>query len=209
MRQSSGNCHMEQQMFQPGEDGKYRWQYELDMKNNKSILWTVLRILILCMAGLWILMLVLFSGSGDFFPRGVLAVTILFVFITAAMVLLAFLTYLIAMKVKGGVYLLKFEMDDRGVKIVQSKSTVSRNKAMGAAVALGAMASGNPVNAGPAAGMMMSEHIAHTYFANIRRVKERRRYNMIDIRESMGANQIYAPDEIYDQILNFIRSHVR
>ena len=43
---------MEQQMFQPGEDGKYRWQYELDMKNNKSILWTVLRILILCMAGL-------------------------------------------------------------------------------------------------------------------------------------------------------------
>lgn len=195
--------------FKKSEDGKYRWQYDMDMMQNKSIVWIVFKILGICMAGVWLLMTFLFAQESGFFPRGFLVLTLVFAAITAAVFLITYLIYVIAAKIKGGVYVLQYEMDEQGVRIVQSKATTKRNKAMGAAVVAGALATGKLASAGPAAGMLLSEEIAHTYFANIRKVKEQRRYNLIDIRETMGANQIYAADEIYDQVLAFIRAHVK
>ena len=195
--------------FKKDEDGKYRWQYDMDMMKNKSILRIVSKVLGICMGGVWLLMTFLFAQEQDFFPRGFLVLTLVFAAITAVVFLLTYLIYVIAAKTKGGVYVLRFEMDEQSVRIVQSRKTTERNKAMGVAVAAGAIASGNLASAGSAAPMLLSEQIAQTYFANIRKVKEQRKDNLIEIREAIGANQIYAADEIYDQVLSFIRAHVK
>ncbi len=195
--------------FKQGEDGRYRWQYDMDMVRNKSIVWIVFKILGICMAGLWMLMTFLFAKDGGFFPHMFLIMTLIFIGVTAAFFALTYLIYVIMAKIKGGTYVLRYEMDGDGVSIVQSRRTTERNKAMGTAVVAGALATGKLAGAGPAAAMMLSEEIAHTYFANVRRVIEMRKYDLIEIHEVVGANQIYAAPEIYDQVLAFIRAHVK
>ena len=84
--------------------------------------------------------------------------------------------------------------------------TVKKAEAIGLITALVGLAAKNPTTVG--AGMLSASRSTSTsVFANVRRVKARRRMNLIKVNQLLFKNQVYVPDEDYDFVYDYIKSH--
>ena len=97
-------------------------------------------------------------------------------------------------------------MDEKEVTHIQMPRQVKKAEVIGLITALvGAMAK-SPTTMG--AGMLAASKTKSTsVFANVRRVKARRRLNLIKVNQLLDKNQIYVPDEDFDFVYDFIKSH--
>ena len=184
-------------------DGKYRWVYEMNLLKNPTIFITVLKVMMISVGIVWLFGLVIGLGnmSLDYFRfwtklsgimLGIFVVfTIIGVLITAAIL---------------GKYVVLFEMDEKEVTHIQMPRQVKKAEVIGLITALvGAMAK-SPTTMG--AGMLAASKTKSTsVFANVRRVKARRRFNLIKVNQLLDKNQVYVPDEDFDFVYDFIKSH--
>ena len=101
-----------------------------------------------------------------------------------------------------GKYVVLFEMDEKEVTHIQMPRQVKKAEVIGLITALvGAMAK-SPTTMG--AGMLAASKTKSTsVFANVRRVKARRRLNLIKVNQLLDKNQIYVPDEDFDFVYDF------
>lgn len=179
-----------------GQDGVYRWRYDMDMYGNHYLRNVLLKVTGAICLGMYVFLLLLLSGSGDFSPRTVLLALLPFL----GAVLLALLGYYIAAAVMHGVYHLRFEMDDASIRLVRKPSTQRMMDALADVAVLAGTRVGPSLNAAAGSGC--------TRFSHVRGFRERPQYDAINLREWTGANQIWIPAEDYALVRDFMLARV-
>lgn len=183
-------------------DGKYRWVYEMNMLKNPTIFFTVLKVMMISLGIVWLFGLVIGIGnmSLDYF--------LFWTKLTGIMIGIFFVLTIIGVLVTAAVlgkYVVLFEMDEKEVTHIQMPRQVKKAEVIGLITALvGAMAK-SPTTIG--AGVLATAKTKSTSeFVNVRRVKARRRFNLIKVNQLLDRNQVYVADEDFDFVYNFIKS---
>ena len=183
-------------------DGKYRWVYEMNLLKNPTIFLTVLKVMMISVGIVWLFGLII--GLGDMKLDYFLFWTKLSGIMLGIFVVLTIIGVLITAAILGK-YVVLFEMDEKEVTHIQMPRQVKKAEVIGLITALvGAMAK-NPTTIGT--GMLAASKTKSTsVFANVRRVKARRRLNLIKVNQLLDKNQVYVPDEDFDFVYDFIKS---
>lgn len=183
-------------------DGKYRWAYEMNLLKNPTIFFTVLKVMMISIGIVWLFGLII--GLGDMKLDYFLFWTKLSGIMLGVFVVLTIIGILITAAILGK-YVVLFEMDEMGVTHIQMPRQVKKAEVIGLISAfVGAMAK-SPTTVG--AGLLAASKTKSTsIFANVRRVKARRRLNLIKVNQLLNKNQVYVPDEDFDFVYDFIKS---
>ena len=183
--------------------GKYRWVYELPMRKSFFLLFEVWKVL--GFAALIVMLfgtvLTLFDGTGlssalSFAGMIALVLGILFVLSVPA--------FYIVMKAGNGKYTVLFEMDDSGIDHIAIKTEAT--KALEILTVIAGMV--GKAHGTTAAGMLSaSGGSLYSRFANVRKIKADKSRNLIRVNGRLVHNMIYADDEDFDFVYDFIVDH--
>ena len=186
------------------EDGKYRWTYSMNMYTNPAIINVVFKIFGILFA---IAILAMFIGPAirgewDVVKEG-LRIWLIVLGVFAVLVVLA---YLIVAWTYGGRYIVHFTMDDKLVIHEQEAAQVARARKLNMLTVLVGVLAKRPSTVG--AGMLAaSRSTSSSVLENVRRIKPRRRLHLIKVNQLLDRNQVYVPDEDFDFVLDFLRTH--
>lgn len=185
-------------------DGKYRWVYELDMYKNPSVLFVVLKIfgILIAIPIFFTFVLPLLHGNSweYVFDKSKYALLTFGIFFVCV-----FISYFILAATYGGKYVVMFEMDDDGVLHRQMKKNVKKAKAISHLLVLAGLLAGNPSRVG--AGLITATHTSsYSTFTKVRKVKAYRKRNLIKVNGLLYRNQVYASDEDFDFVYDYIRT---
>lgn len=185
------------------EDGPFYWTYSQSLWSNPTILYTVLKVMLIA-----VLLVTLFIGGLAVMDGSFDAGEILLIGVGLALgfSVLSFLGYAVFAAISGGKYNMLFIMDDDCIMHAQMPKEASRgNKIMDAAGVVGIL-TGNPTLVGTS----MAHHGRHTMtstFANVKSITQDRAHDLIKIRAGAEFNQIYASPAQYDFVLSYIARH--
>ena len=102
-----------------GDDGVYRWYYDMDMYRNKSILHTLLKVNCFLFPGIMLVSIVMFGIlEHDFFAPIVRGMVVVSLCMWALLSLLYIGGFYLAAWLKGGRYRVFFELREDGVNLV-------------------------------------------------------------------------------------------
>ena len=188
------------------ENGKYIWEYEVDMHKNRNIFVLVMKILTVIFAFILVTIPVIALISGSFswdslwFFMKIAIPIFLFVY------LIGYLAYELYAYSLGGVYHARFEMDEEGINHIpmQQEQAVSRN--VGLLSILVGFLTRNLGNVGSGVYMATMENI-YSRFSHVTSVKTDRRHDLINVNYATLNNQIYADKEDYDFVFSYIAAH--
>ena len=188
-------------------DGVYRWSYEYDMLRNPTILITVYKVLGLSLGIVYLLTLVidLFQKTietwGDLWTASKL-----FLILAGVFLVLGFLGYLLTAAIFGWKYMVVFEMTDDYVRHIQMAKQVKKAETIGMITALAGLLAKRPTTAG--AGLLASaKTVSTSEFDSVEFLKVRRRRHTIHVNQLLDKNQVYAEDEDFDFVEQFIKAH--
>ena len=188
------------------EDGKYRWSYEYSLFKNPTIFILICKIFFFVILGIFVFMTVLFALENDnFFREGFLDILKIFGFILLGAVAVVGLSYLIYAAIMGGKYSVTFEMDDKGVLHKQEPRQAKKARGIGTAAAVTGLATGNFGMVG--AGFASQRTDMYSDFSKVKKVKAYPSRNLIKVNATLNHNQVFAADEDFDFVYNFILSH--
>ena len=190
-----------------GDDGVYRWTYEMNMWKNPTILITLWKVFFI--AGMFPVMVVTLLSL---FEEGVGAAMKTFVpmffMMTAIMSGLVFIGYFIYTIIKGGRYQVVFEMDEKGIRHIQLKSQFKKNQVIAWIEALAGAASGNVTVSG--AGLLAaSKSSSYSQFTKVRKIQANRRRHVIYVNESLERNQVYVTDDDFEAVRDYLISRCK
>ena len=189
--------------FQPDADGKYRWVYELPMKHSFFLLWEVWRVFGIIFAAIGLFMVITAIVSHDSLRALISSLLVLF----AVCVFLLFLSipaYWLVTKANNGKYTVLFEMDGHGVDHIQIKTEKAR--ALEILTMLGGRASRNPSVIGTGL-IQAAGGSLYSSFADVKTIQAVPGRHLIRLNGRWKRNQIYADDEIFDEVYDFIKAH--
>ncbi|MBO4538557.1 MAG: hypothetical protein J5694_06840 [Erysipelotrichaceae bacterium] len=183
--------------------GTYRWIYELPMKHAFFLLaevWKVLATSVLVVAGFFSMISYL-TGKSLIEALGTLSVTAV---VFAILIVLSIPAYYIVTKANNGMYTVLFEMDHDGIDHVQIKTEKARAlEKLTIFVGLAAKS-----RTGTAAGLLNAAGGSlYTKFNTAKRIGLYPGKHLITLKGGMLRNQVYADDEAFDFISNYIISH--
>lgn len=187
-------------------DGKYRWVYEVRILRNPALFLTVMKVMLISVAIVWVFGMAVALFQGDMDLSYFLFWLKLMGIMMGVFFVLAVISQLILAAVFKGKYVVLYEMDEKQVNCIQMPKSVKKAEAIGLITVLVGLAAKNPTTIG--AGMLSASRSTSTsVFSNVRRVKARRRMNLIKVNQLLFKNQVYVPDEDYDFVYNHIKSH--
>ena len=168
------------------QDGKYRWVYEMSLFKNPTIFWLIWKIFFFIILGLTIFVSVLdtFDTILDCFK--------FFGYLVGFMTILSGVGYLIYALIMGGKYIVIFEMDEEGVNHKQCPKQAKKAEALAMLNRYG----------------MLIRTEMYSEFSKVREIKAYPKTNVIKVNGLLEHNQVYAENEDFDFVLNFIRDHV-
>ena len=188
-------------------DGKYRWVYELDMYKSPVIIKEVWRAMLV--AGVIVLAILFAINIMD----GDLMETLQFVAQAAAILfgiflVLSIIGYLVFAYIIGGEYCVVFEMDEEGINHKQHDKHVKKSELAGAITVLAGLAGGNLSTVGT--GILAASRTSMlTYFDDVKELEILPKEHLICLNETLSRNQVYAEDEDFAFVANYIKSHCR
>ena len=188
-------------------DGKYRWVYELDMYKSSVIIKEVWRAMLI--AGVIVLAILFAINIMD----GDLMETLQFVGQAAAILfgiflVLSIIGYLVFAYIIGGKYGVVFEMDEEGINHKQHDKHVKKSELVGAITVLAGLAGGNLSTVGT--GILAASRTSMlTYFDDVKELEILPKEHLIRLNETLSRNQVYAEDEDFAFVANYIKSHCR
>ena len=189
------------------EDGKYRWVYEFNLFRNPTILFVLYKIFFWIGVGEWVLSTLFSLGKKNFFWDGFLDNAKVFLIMTAGLLALATLGYVVYALMMKGKYCVVFEMDEEGVRHTQLDSQFKKAKVISMLTAFAGAAAGSPgaVGTGLLAG---SRNTMYSGFGSPAKVRAFPRQDTIKIDRTFSHNQIYAEDADFDFVYRYIISHI-
>ena len=204
------------------EDGIYRWSYVMDMWKNRYMIRLVWKIIvpILGLPLLFIAAMVL-KRAIPMMQEGVPRETLMFYLksdllalcvvagLMAAILLLTELIYAGCALAMHGKWRISYQMDESAVALVRNPRTMSTLNTLGTVASIMGVLAGKPGEALRVSGTMaaMNDN-GVSRFESTRRVKQVRKYDVLDLREWFGMNQIYVPAEDYDYVRDFMLARV-
>ena len=171
-----------------GDDGVYRWLYRMDMSENQSMLYMLMKIFAWICAGCYMIWVFLLMKGHDteILPKS----TFIFLLVTATVECLVWLGFQIARKVMNNNYDLRFEMDENKIILYQSRENMERRKHI---------SSGRP---------QASDIYSEAAFNTVLSINAHPEWDMIDLVVIGGKFQVYVRKKDFDTVLNFIQDHV-
>ena len=183
------------------EDGKYRWVYEMNLFKNPVVFLMILGIFIATVGILWVFLTLINMGDIGFVDAAVEAGKICLI-VLAILGILTITGYILYSTIMGGKYCVLFTMDENGVNHAQYDSQVKKAQLIGEIAILAGLIAGNPTTVG--AGLVSATRSElYTKFSKVTRIKEKRRFNTIQI----DNNMVFVKAEDYDFILSYIVEH--
>ena len=188
-----------------GEDGVYRWVYEMNLYRNPTILFLTWKIFGYACFVFWLLVM-FFTYDDDFWWDGFRQTAELYLIITAILMVLCLIGYLVYSLIVGGKYCAMFEMDENGVNHIQMPPQVKKAELIGLLTTLVGIAAGKPGVVGT--GLLASARTSmYSSFKAVKSVEAFPGRNLIKVNEPIFKNQVYAEKEDFDFVLGFIRAH--
>ena len=190
-----------------GTDGKYHWYYEFKLMKNPTILFVLWKIFFWIFVVMWAFLSIINSVEGHFNMKDFMDFTKIFFLIIAGVEILVAIAYFLYAAMQGFKYCVMFDMDADGVKHTQMPHQFKKAQAVSFVLILAGMAAKNPgtVGQGILAG---SKKSMVSSFSHVRSIEIFRRRNVIKVNERFNKNQVYAYDEDFDFVVDFIKSHV-
>ena len=188
------------------DDGKYRWAYELDMMKNPVIFNLIVKVMLLVFAIVWGVVLIIMLFEGDFSLESITMMGKVLFYVCVTILVIAALSYYIYTKMIGGYYCVIFEMDENGVNHMQMDKQVDINKAIGLITALVGAAT-KSIGAASAGLASYYHQDLYTDFSKVRNIIVLRQNNTIKLNQFLIHNQVYAEDEDFDFVLDYIIEH--
>ena len=188
-------------------DGKYRWVYELDLYKSSAIIKELWRVLLI--SGAIVLAFLFIINIMD---NGLME-TLRFVAQTAGIlfgifVVLSIVGYLLFAYIIGGKYCVVFEMDEEGINHIQHQKHVKKSELIGAITALAGLAGGNLTTVGT--GVLAAARTSMlTYFDDVKELEILPKEHLIRVNETLSRNQVYADDEDFAFVANYIKARCR
>lgn len=175
-----------------GGDGVYRWYYDMDMRRNKSMLYTLLKINLFIFLGVIVFgsLFLMLMHQGPSMIRGVTLIGILLLAGTSVLYVIGFYIFSWA---KGGIYRVHFAMGEDEVELVWS----ARLKDIMDGVAIGAR--GVRGRTRPSL-----NEVSHAPFNAVTRMRVYPQWNMLDLSMLGGKFQVYVGHEDFDFVKAFI-----
>ena len=189
--------------FQPDADGKYRWVYELPMKHSFFLLWEVWRVFGIIFGAIGLFMVITAIVSHDSLRAFISSLLVLFA-VCGFLLLLSIPAYWLVTKANNGKYTVLFEMDGHGVDHIQIKTEKAR--ALEILTMLGGRASRNPSVIGTGL-IQAAGGSLYSSFADVKTIQAVPDQHLIRLNGRWKRNQIYADDEIFDEVSDFIKAH--
>lgn len=187
-------------------DGKHCWSYEFKLMKNPTILVLLLKIFLFVIAGLWLFLNILNLCEGNFL-QGFLKLSKVMLFVLVGVEFLVAFGYIVYAAIQGFKYCVIFEMDEDGVRHTQMPKQFKKAQAMGLMETLAGVAVGKPGLAG--AGLLSAtKQSMFSSWSKVKSVKIDRKHNVIKVNEKLNKNQVYAEDEDFTFVTDFIRAHV-
>ena len=188
-------------------DGKYRWVYELNLYKSTAIIKELGRALAIAMGIVLAILFVINIMDND------LLETLQFIAQSAAIligifVVLSIIGYLIFAYIIGGKYCVVFEMDENGINHKQHDKHVKKSELIGALTVFAGLAGGNlsTVGTGVLAGARTS---MYTGFDDVKELEILPKEHLIRVNETLNRNQVYAEDEDFAFVANYIKARCR
>ncbi len=189
-----------------GEDGMYRWYYDMDMRKNHYFRNVLYKVMGTICAVILITLVILFSGSGSL--NG--SAFGLMIGLPVGMFLLTVIGYHLAAGLMHGNYRVFFEMDEESIRLVRKEKTQRMMNALGPVTFAAGRAAGSPGSAFRSGAMISAAAASgYTRFDSVRGMKEHPEWDAVNLRELTGANQIWIPPQDYAFITGFLREHIR
>ena len=188
-------------------DGKYRWVYELDMYKSPAIIKEVWRAILIAMVIVLAFVFVINIMDTD------LMETLEFLVQAASVMFGIFLVlsvagYLIFAYIIGGKYCVVFEMDEEGINHKQHQKHVKKSELIGAITALAGIAGGNLTTVGT--GVLAAARTSMlTNFDDVKELEILPKEHLIRLNETLSRNQVYAEDEDFAFVANYIKARCR
>ena len=204
------------------EDGVYRWAYEMDMWENRYLIGLLTKILSLVMGlpTLFICAMVctrLIPLLGQETPRDELMwriggdLQLLYIVggIWLGCILLALIIYVVCALAMRGKWCLHYEMDETAVALVRNPNTMQAVNTLGSIATVMGLLAGDPGGAVRIGGTLaVANNTGTSRFMSTGWVTLVSKWDVLDLREFMGMNQVYVPKEDYDCVKQFILAHV-
>ena len=189
-----------------GQDGKYRWTYEMSLIKNPTIFLLVWKIFFFIIVGIFGFIMILgMVENDDFFPDLFLSdLKILGIFI-GGMTALVWISCLIYAMMIGGKYIVEFEMDEHGINHAQTPAQAAKAKKIAKATFLMGAATNDLTTMG--IGMNSARTEMYSDFSKVKKVKAYPRWNLIKVNQTLNHNQVYAAPEDFDFVKDFIIDH--
>ena len=179
-------------------DGKYRWNYELNLKKNLSIFIDLIKVMGFIFGVMWLITVLVGILKRGFDRDVFLMDTKAFFWIFVFMFFLCLISYLVVIRVNRGFYHLMFIMDEEGIVHCQRAETAKRGREVGL---VAVMTDTDNIPAAIAASQTMWK----SSFQKVRKVKVKRRRNLIKVNEILTKNRIYVENpEDYEFVLRYI-----
>ena len=187
-------------------DGKYRWVYEVPMLKNPSILFDVYWVLGISFGLVWLFNVLLIGCEDGFSLESLWGFTSGFLILMLVFVVIGYVAYVIVAWTYGWKYVVLFTLDEKEVVHQQMPHQMKKAKVLGALTALLGAAAGKPGVVG--SGILASSRSTSTsVLANVKRIKARRRQNLIKVNQLLNKNRIFVPDEDFDFVYDFLCQH--
>ena len=101
-----------------------------------------------------------------------------------------------------------FEMDEEGINHKQHDKHVKKSELVGAITVLAGLAGGNLSTVGT--GILAASRTSMlTYFDDVKELEILPKEHLICLNETLSRNQVYAEDEDFAFVANYIKSHCR
>lgn len=188
-------------------DGKFRWVYELDMYKSPAIIKEVWRALLIAMVIVLAVVFVINIMDSD------LMETLVFLAQTAVVMAGIFLVlgvigYLVFAYIVGGKYCVVFEMDEAGLNHKQHDKHVKKAQLFGAITLLAGVAGGNIGTTGT--GVLASVRTSmYSAFDDVKELEILPKQHLICLNESLNRNQVYADEEDFVFVAEYIKARCR
>ena len=188
------------------ENGKYVWEYDVDLYRNSNIFGLVMKILSVIFVFIVAVMLFLTALDGSLDWDGFLFFMKIAVPIFLFVYLLGFLSYRYYAYSLGGVYHVRFEMDEEGVSHIPMKREAEYNRNIGLVSMIIGMCTGNAGQVGSGMYIATLEKV-YSEFVKVSSVKADRKHDLINVNYMFQNNQIYAEKDDFDFVFDFIADH--
>ena len=187
------------------DDGVYRWYYDMDMYQNKSMLYTLEKVNLFTFLGVSVdgAILIRLVERDAAFARGILLAGL---GLWALMALLYWIGFYIAAGIKGGNYRIHFAMREDGIELVWSDRLKEGFDTGRKALAVAGSVIGSRTVRGRWRPTL--DEVSNVAFSQVIRYKSHPQWNMIDLSMLGGKFQVYAGTRDFAFVEEYILDRV-